>query len=233
MLHSTYLRWEITKVISYKPFWVVVLIYLLVPPLAVKLSGIQQLTGGGIGALIMLYSKFNLMLGFIPVMQVSDDFQYKTIRQNIIDGLGRSEYILSKLLYHTLIAVLIQPLILVILYISFLSPSIETISWVLVNALEIIFILSLAMLITLLTKTAGLATIALMFTYFSEFILASNINIAKPINKLIIPLTTIRNIIPLHGQPVSEMDLLGFGILLIYILLVNIISITFLNRIDL
>lgn len=233
MIQATYLKWEIAKVINYKPFWVVVLIYLLVPPFVVSLSFIQQLTGGGNAVLLMLYSKFNLMLAFIPIMQVSDDFHNKTIRQNIIDGLGRSEYILSKLIYHTFVGLLIHPLIIIVLVISLMNPSLTITSWICVNVLEISFVLTLATLITLLTRTAGLATITLIFTYCIEFILASSIDITRPINKLVTPLTTIRNIVPFQDQSVSALDVHGLGVLIFYILVINVISITFLNKIDL
>ena len=47
--------------------------------------------------LTWVYSNFSIFLGFIVVISVCNEFSYGTVKQNIIDGLSRREFLWSKL----------------------------------------------------------------------------------------------------------------------------------------
>ena len=49
-------------------------------------------------------SWFNLLLGVLAILLVSNEFQYKTFKKHIIDGLSRNEILLSKLIVFALLA---------------------------------------------------------------------------------------------------------------------------------
>lgn len=44
-----------------------------------------------------IFKYFSLLLGFLIVISITNEFSYKTMRQNIIDGLSKREFLLSKL----------------------------------------------------------------------------------------------------------------------------------------
>src|SRR5665213_382086 len=51
-------------------------------------------------------SFINFFIGLIVLISVTNEYQYRTIRQHIVDGLSREQYFLAKNLYAILLAVL-------------------------------------------------------------------------------------------------------------------------------
>lgn len=47
--------------------------------------------------LTYIYSIFSVFLGFIVVVSISNEYSYTTMRQNIIDGMSRNQFLLSKI----------------------------------------------------------------------------------------------------------------------------------------
>ena len=111
---------------NYRPYWVLVIMYLL--SVALLCCGgflfLQFLKRQGADfngldpTLIPLYdfpdvwqnsaylgSFCKVILGFIVVISVANDDSYRTLRQNIIDGLSKSEFWFSKLIHIVVLSV--------------------------------------------------------------------------------------------------------------------------------
>jgi ABC-2 type transport system permease protein len=103
---------ELKKIFSYKTFWVFSALYvILLPLLFTSVGNINFNVNAKTMALKMLYnfpnlwhnltyfaSWFNILLYLLVILLVTNEFLFKTARQNIIDGLSKAEFILAKLL---------------------------------------------------------------------------------------------------------------------------------------
>ncbi|MCB0685388.1 MAG: ABC transporter permease [Saprospiraceae bacterium] len=113
--------WQIEwwKLKNYRPFWILVIMYIVVVILITCGGGLflqflkkQGADFNGIDpTLIPLYdfpdiwqnmtylgSFCKVILGFIVVISVANEESFRTLRQNIIDGLSKQEFLWSKLL---------------------------------------------------------------------------------------------------------------------------------------
>ena len=117
---------EWLKLKSYRPFWVLLILYFVVLGLVCSsvMLYLQYIASKGAKFgeidpsivpfydfsdiwqnLTYLATFFKIFLGFIVVMSITNEFDYKTIRQNIIDGLTKEEFISSKLLLILLLTI--------------------------------------------------------------------------------------------------------------------------------
>ena len=109
---------ELRKLIPYRSFWVAVLAYaILMPALFISLYRfnikIEQFTLGFNfynfpdvwHNTTYIASWFNILLYFFVILVVTNEYQFRTVRQNVIDGLSRWQTIVSKLLLILLFAI--------------------------------------------------------------------------------------------------------------------------------
>lgn len=101
---------ELTKLKSYRTFWFFVVAYILFFFMAVGTIQKIQLEGVDVNGeniynfpeiwhnLTYLASYLNLLLGIFMILLISNEFTFKTFKQQIINGLSRSELIASKLI---------------------------------------------------------------------------------------------------------------------------------------
>lgn len=98
---------EYMKVKNYRTFWVIMLIYAVLVPLT--FWGISEIPFPFLPSKSEIFgfptvwnyitwtaSWWNILLGVLVVVMVCNDIDFKTQRQNIIDGLSRSQVILGK-----------------------------------------------------------------------------------------------------------------------------------------
>lgn len=106
------LKIELKKIKSYKAFWVCIVLYTILFPLL--FTGIRNININASlkeTAFSMMYSFpnlwhnvsyfagwFNILLYLIMILLVTNEYIFKTLRQNIIDGLSKAEIIGGKLL---------------------------------------------------------------------------------------------------------------------------------------
>ncbi len=113
MMHL--LKIEFAKVRNYKTFWVILLIYMTLVPLAFfGLSYIQipffpeksEMFGFPTVWNYITYtaSWLNLLLGVLVVTLSCNEITFRTQRQNIIDGMSKKQMILSKFYFFTVLA---------------------------------------------------------------------------------------------------------------------------------
>ncbi len=195
------LKIELAKNKSYRTFWILLGIY-FVFLLATTLSGMEALKWlsakgaadfGGFDIMkVPIYhfpdiwqnltyvaQYFRFLIGVFIIISITNEFSYKTIRQNVIDGLSRADFITSKVLFILLFSATTTAVVLLIgLGMGYIySPESEmrfmfkNSEFVLAYFLATFNYLLLVMAIALIIKRAGLAIIILLIYPAFEWIL--------------------------------------------------------------
>jgi len=203
------LKLEWLKIRNYRVFWILTIMYLLA--LVVIASGgmffLEWLKSEGADfqginpTIIPIYdfpdiwqnttylaTFVKVLLAFIVIISVNNDVTYNTLRQNIIDGISKKEYIFSKMSFIITMAA-ISTLFLFVL--GFINGSIYSHVWgmeyifdemefLAVFFYEVIIYCTLAFLLSLIIKKAGFVIVALfLYTLMFEPI-ATTIMINAP-----------------------------------------------------
>ncbi len=194
------LKIDFAKLKSYRTFWVLIGIYFVFLGI-VTMSGMEALEwlaekGAKIDGFnvekVPLYhfpdiwqnltyvaQYFKLLLGIFIIISITNEFTYKTIRQNVIDGMNRAEFIGSKVIFILGLSIVSTLFVLVIglLMGSIYSPETEMqfmfkhIEFIPAFFLSTFNYLLLVMVIALLIKRAGLSIVILLVYPAMEFIL--------------------------------------------------------------
>ncbi|MEO7800937.1 MAG: ABC transporter permease subunit [Ginsengibacter sp.] len=200
---------------------------------------------------VSYFSSFLLVIpGLMIITSITNEFTYKTSRQNIIDGWSRTDFIKVKMTLLVLLAA-ISTLIVFITsiifgFISASSFTFEKIEYVGFFFIQAISYSMLALLISLFIKRSGLAIgIFFLYSFIIENMLGAFINFATgridvrtgpgnflPLNSVdsLIPFPLFRNIIDL-GTSTSRWILLAVAIL--YLLFYAAISFRKYSKADL
>lgn len=200
MIRAFQLEW--LKLKHYRVFWILMGMYLFAMLVATS-SGMLLLeyiksVGGKLDGLdptmlpiydfpdiwqntTYLASFLKVILGFIVIISVNNDLSYNTLRQNVIDGISKREFILSKL---ALIIFLGLVSALFVFIAGLINGSIysnayampfmfDNLEFILAYFYDIVVFCSLAFLIALIIKKSGFAIISLfLYTMMFEPILA-------------------------------------------------------------
>src|SRR5687768_8538109 len=225
MLHL--LRIDLKKLTNYRTFWIVCGLYFITLAFFTA-SGMELLKWlatmiEGFGSslninriplyhfpdvwlnLIYVSGFFKVVLGIMTVISITNEFQYRTLRQNVIDGLSRWEFIGSKILMNVLLSFLS---VIMIMLISFVTGLIYTpsINWSFVFAdmefliayfIEIFAFLSFALMLGVLIQRSGLTIILLLLARMLELIVRENIDEYVPWMIEFLPLESISNLVPM------------------------------------
>lgn len=196
--------------------------------------------------LIWCSGLLKIVLGVLVVISVTNEYSYRTIRQNIIDGLSRGQFLASKILTNLLLSLLSLLLITVIGIVTGLiySPVVDLdriltdMEFLPLYFLEVFFFLSYAMMLGFLINRAGLTIIILLLSRVIEAIITSNIDDLVPWMIPYFPMQSIWNMIewPFPRYAFQEIkDYVDFGsvaIVLVWTFLFNWISYVKLKRAD-
>ena len=135
MLHL--LQIDLKKMTSYRTFWVICGLYFLTLGFTTA-SGMEILKwiankfedfGSSLNVnriplyhfpdiwqnLIWVSGLFKLVLAIMVVISITNEYQYRTLRQNIIDGMSRWEFVLSKVLTNVLLSLMSVSMLLLII----------------------------------------------------------------------------------------------------------------------
>ncbi len=109
MLHLLQLEW--LKMRHYRPFKVLIILYIVsLLPLLMIISTMDLPEEAGLDSIFMFpdiwlwlgyagnWSTF-FFLGFLAILMTTNEFSYRTARQNIMCGITRTEWLTSKLLF--------------------------------------------------------------------------------------------------------------------------------------
>lgn len=175
------LRTEFRKIFPYRTFWVILAIYVLLLALLVYVSRSVMVSGQSVGPSMYQFPGlwvrftyiayfFNLLLGILIIVLVTDEYSFRTLRQQVIDGLSRAELVLSKFYVILALAVFSTVFLLVLglffglLYsndtgIGAMLGQIDHLSYFFVQAVGY---MALAMFFAFLVRKSGLAIIAFL-----------------------------------------------------------------------
>ena len=230
MLHL--LQIDLKKLTSYRTFWVICGLYFLTLGFTTA-SGMEILKWlasliDGFGQeinvnriplyhfpdiwqnLIWISGLFKLVLSVMVVISITNEYQYRTIRQNIIDGMSRWEFILSKILTNVLLSVMSVAMIFFIATVTGLiyTPEIQWsdffngMEFFLAYFLEVFAFLSYALMLGIFVQRSGLTIVLLMLSHMIEAIIKVNVfreSFQENIGwlKQLFPLESISNMVPL------------------------------------
>lgn len=105
---------ELRKILPYRTAWIILLLFTALLAATVAGAGGVSVNGSTLGQamyalpglwpnLTYLASYFSLLPAFLLIMLLTDEFQYRTLRQQVIDGTPRGQIILDKLLVSLLL----------------------------------------------------------------------------------------------------------------------------------
>jgi len=191
------IRIEWLKVKSYRTFWILLLLAVAIIPAANYIGAeinsqirdkAQELLPLSTYDFPLIWqtmasvnSYMTALFGFPLLILVTNEFTYKTHRQNIIDGWERREFVLSKLFWWLALGVLalfISMLFAVILGLAYGTHafSLEDSRYMLYYFLQVEVSLAIALLIAMLVRRAGLAIVLyLAYTMMIEQVLVVTI----------------------------------------------------------
>lgn len=189
------LKVEWRKLLPYRAFWLALSAYgLLMPALFISLHNFQfKLGNNGTELSISFYnfpdvwhnvayisSWFNILLYFFVILLVGNEYQYKTFRQNIIDGMSRSQALFSKILLMFLFALgstlLVSALGFLCGYylgdVEAYPVSFDKVSYMGLYFLQVLGYMSLAFFITHALRKQGMSIVAfLLYAFVAEPVL--------------------------------------------------------------
>ncbi len=185
------LKIELSKILPYSTFWVlsgitfgIYFFFLLIgSQINFNFDGIDinvYFRFPTVWQTIAYYSSwFNLLLVLLVIILIGNEFNFKTFRQNSIDGLSRQELFISKLLLITLFAFVafiisfFSALIIGITYSNNVGSDyiLHEIYFVFVFFIQSIGFMSIAFLISLLLKNIAASVVVFIGAYIFELII--------------------------------------------------------------
>ena len=148
---------------------------------------------------------FKIMLGIMVVISITNEFTYRTVRQNIIDGMSRWEFLFSKILMNFLLSLASAAIVFLIGLVTGLiyTPDIvfanifKDLSFFIAYFLEVFTFLSFALMMGILVQRSGLTIIILLISRFIEFLFKLNVPDSAEGLKAYFPMESISNLVPI------------------------------------
>ena len=187
MLHLLKIEW--LKIKNYRTFWILSALFALslygvneiaytvqqnayskAPPGAEMFIGTPPFRFPVVWQMVSYVSSFLLFFpGLIIIILMTNEFSYKTHRQNIIDGLSRTQFIYVKMLLCVLVALVATLIVFFValffgLYENSAGFSFQNVQYVGMFFIETLSYTSLALLIATLFRRSGIA-IGVYFLY--------------------------------------------------------------------
>ncbi|MDR1055309.1 MAG: ABC transporter permease [Prevotellaceae bacterium] len=218
MLNLLKIEW--LKLNQYRPFLILLGLFALsVFGINYVFHEILAVTGGtgsmlvgmpfqfpGVWNTVTYLSSFLLFIpGLLMILIISNEYSFRTHRQNIIDGVSRSQFIVTKILLAIILSVCLTVLVFIVALLFGIAEgdsafSLQLIKYVFYFFIQSVAYISVAMVLVLLLKRSGIS-IGVYFLY--AFILENTVT-ALINNKLnpvgyFFPLESADKLIPLPG----------------------------------
>ncbi|GAB3203752.1 hypothetical protein ABID22_002034 [Pontibacter aydingkolensis] len=211
------LRIELHKILPYRTVWVILAIYAVLMLLVLYSSSQVTINGRELGydmyklpgfwqTLTYTASFFNLLFGILVIVLATDEYTFRTFRQQVIDGLSKAELVLAKF-YVILglgslstIFLLILGLYFGLLYTSDLTPAaafgkIDALAYYFVQATGY---MALALFFGILIKKSGLSIIAFI-AYAQVIEPLVHLRLPDSADKFM-PVKVFKSLTPMPGQ---------------------------------
>ncbi|MCA6073690.1 hypothetical protein [Fulvivirga sedimenti] len=200
------LRIDLRKLANYRPFWVLTLLYgfliISIPITVIEFLKWLKTKGADFDGfdpmrIPILYFPdiwqnityvytlpiMKIFLAIIVIISISNEYSYKTVRQNIIDGFSRWEFLVSKLSTVVLLAIAGSAVVFItgLLTGMIYTPEIEMkyvldgMEFVFAYFLDMLLYLVLAFFLTTFLKRSALTVFILLIWRPIEFIIIANI----------------------------------------------------------
>ncbi len=171
--------------------------------------------------LIWIAGFFKFVLGVMVIISITNEFAYRTVRQNVIDGLSRWEFLKSKILTNAVLAATSTVLLFVIALITGLiySPEvrftelIDDIEFFPAYFLQLFGYLSFALLLGVFINRSGLTIIVLMVARGLELFIIHKIVDVDMLTKFF-PLESMESLITLPFQRYVFLEVLDHPLVL-------------------
>ncbi len=190
---------------------------------------------------------FKILLGIMVVISITNEYTYRTLRQNIIDGLSRWQFLLSKILTNLVLSIASVFLVFLIALITgfIYTPEINwnyvftDIKFYPAYLLEIFTFLSYALMLGIFVQRSGLTIILLLLSFMLEAIIKANVDDYLPWLIRYFPMESISALVPVpfyryaFQQIQDYVDLPAVAIATTWMMLFNYFSYLKLKRSDL
>jgi ABC-2 type transport system permease protein len=172
---------ELRKLLPYRTFWIILLLYGALLVLFMYSSSAVEINGQKFGPdfyrfpgiwmrLTYIASYFNLLLGILMVTLITDEYSFRTFRQQVIDGLFRNDLVTGKFLVVALIGTVCTVFVaLTGLFFGITNTPAVSPALILREAMHLVYYLvqalgymSLAVLLSFLIKKNGLAILVFL-----------------------------------------------------------------------
>ncbi len=251
---------ELRKLLPYRSFWAAVLAYALLMPglfislyrLGVNVRGLQlDFNFYNFPEVwhntTFIASWFNILLYFFVLLVVTNEYQFRTVRQNVIDGLSRWQYLGGKVMLMLLFAIGSTALVSVLGWLCgmFLSETQNTAQmfvkteYIGLYFVQLLGYLSFALLVGTLVRKQGMSIVIFLgYSLVFETILRYRILPSEWGLGPYLPLQALGAVIPnpllaSFGGPPANYDLKIVGVSAAYSVLFILITGFVLNRRDL
>jgi len=153
--------------------------------------------------LAYLASYFSVLPAFLLIISVSNEFTYKTHRQNIIDGMSRTEFFLSKLSFAGFLALVSAAFIFVLgLFLglihseSAISAMTNSLIFIPGHALQLFCFFLFSILMVMVIRRSGITIVLLLiYAVVLEPILSALLKWQVPELGIVLPLDSISSIV--------------------------------------
>lgn len=219
---SSLLSIELRKLVPYRTFWVILAVYVALLVLILYFSSHVTINGQKAGdtfyqfpdlwvKLTYIASYFNLLLGILVIIAVTDEYAFRTLRQQIIDGYTRANVVQAKYSVVLLLGVVCSLVVFVLglIFGNIFSPDGNTAGmftdshYVFFYFVQAVGYMTLAMLFGFLVKKSGLAIIAfLIYAKIVEPII--HYKLPDSVDKYF-PMKTLSTLTPIPNKEMFEM----------------------------
>ncbi|MBC6990156.1 ABC transporter permease [Hymenobacter sp. BT491] len=177
------LRAELRKLLPYRTAWVILVLYAVLLAIFVSVGGNVVINGQRVGQTLYAFpavwsklsyaaSYFNMLLSILLIILITDEFQFRTFRQQVINGASQLDLIQGKMAVSALLTLFGTTAVLIIGFYFGLTRAPETaasattnLSAVALYAVQALGYLALAALLAFLIRRSGAAI--LLFLLYS------------------------------------------------------------------
>ena len=214
------LRAELRKILPYRTVWIILLLYAVLLWLFVAAGGSVTLNGQQLGESLYVFpqlwdklayvaSYFTMLLGILLIILITDEFQFRTFRQQVIDGGSVAGLVQNKLAVSGLLAGFGMLVVLVAGFYFGLTRAADTVGQafaglpaVLFYGVQVLGLLALAGVVAVLVRRSG-AAILLFLLYLWVVEPLARLSLPDTLDRYL-PAKVFNSLTPMPGQQLLD-----------------------------